>query len=103
MVRDRGRLDELMGVEAKLFKINDAIEELRREEVLVAEELRYHRHINDDAQRDAAVSDDWQDRSFARDTSSDVNRFELALDEIKSRRERLERKRDKLLKRLGDL
>jgi hypothetical protein len=92
-----------MGIEAKLFKINDAIEALLREEALVAEELRYHRHIDDDAQRDAAVSDDWQDRSFARDTNADVQRFEKAVADVRSRRERLERKRDKLLSRLGDL
>ena len=92
-----------MGIEAKLFKINDDIEALQSEEALVAEELRYHRHIDDDAQRDAAVSDDWQDRSFARDTNADVQRFEKAVADVQSRRERLERKRDKLLSRLGDL
>jgi hypothetical protein len=92
-----------MSIETKLFKLNDAIEALRREETLVTEELRYHRHIDDDAQRDAAVSDDWQDRSFARDTSADVARFEKALAEVVGRRERLEHKRDKLLSRLGDL
>ncbi|MDR9451481.1 MAG: hypothetical protein RI637_09720 [Acidimicrobiia bacterium] len=92
-----------MSIETKLFKLNDAIEALRREEDLVAEELRYHRHIDDDAQRDAAVSDDWQDRSFARDTSADVARFEKALAEVVGRRERLERKRGRLLSRLGDL
>ncbi len=103
MVRVRGGLFDLMGIEAKLFKINDAIEALQREEALVAEELRYHRHIDDDAQRDAVVSDDWQDRSFARDTTADVQRFEKAVADVRSRRERLERKRDKLLSRLGDL
>ena len=92
-----------MGKESRLFKINDAIEALVREEALVAEELRYHRHIDDDAQRDAVVSDDWQDRSFARDTAADVLRFEKAVADVRSRRERLERKRDKLLSRLGDL
>jgi hypothetical protein len=92
-----------MGIEAKLFKINDALEALQREEELVAEELRYHRHINDDAQRDALVSDDWQDRTFARNTSADVERFERALADVRSRRERLERKRDKLLARLRHL
>ena len=92
-----------MSVETKLFRINDALQELQREEELIAEELRFHRHIDDDAQRDAVVSDDWQDRSFARDTAADVARFEEALDEIRARRERLQRKRDKLLKRLGDL
>ncbi len=92
-----------MRVEARLFKINEEIEALRREEELVAEELRFHRHIDDDAQRDALVSDDWQDRSFARSSSADVKRFEKALAEVRSRRERLERKRDELLGRLGDL
>ena len=92
-----------MSVETKLFRINDALQELQREEELIAEKLRFHRHIDDDAQRDAVVSDDWQDRSFARDTAADVARFEEALDEIRARRERLQRKRDKLLKRLGDL
>ena len=103
MVRNREHRNDLMGIEAKLFKINDAIEALQREEELVAEELRFHRHIDDDAQRDAAVSDDWQDRSFARNSSADVNRFQAAVDEIRSRRERLQQKRDKLLRRLGDL
>ena len=92
-----------MGIEAKLFKINDAIEALQSEEALVTEELRFHRHIDDDAQRDAAGSEDWQDRSFARDTTADVARFEKAVADVRSRRERLERKRDKLLSRLGDL
>jgi hypothetical protein len=92
-----------VGIETKLFRINDAIEELRREEHLVAEELRYHQHIDDDARRDAAISDDWQDRSFARDSSADVARFEKALADVRSRREKLEQKRAKLLKRLGDL
>jgi hypothetical protein len=92
-----------MSIETKLFKINDALEALYREEELVNEELRYHRHIDDDAQRDAVVSDDWQDRSFARNTSADVARFEKALADVAVRRARLERKRDKLLSRLGDL
>ena len=103
MVRVCQHRDDLVSIETKLFKINDAIEALQREENLVAEELRYHQHIDDDAQRDAAVSDDWQDRSFARNTSADVTRFEKALADVAARRERLERKRDKLLSRLGDL
>jgi hypothetical protein len=92
-----------LGIEAKLFKINDAIVALQREEELVTEELRHHRHIDDDARRDAAVSEDWQDRSFARDTSADVARFERAVADVRSRRKRLERKRDELVSRLGDL
>jgi hypothetical protein len=103
MVRDGTHRNDHMGIEAKLFRINDAIEELQREEHLVSEELRYHRHIDDDAQRDAVISDDWQDRSFARNTSADVARFEKALADLQARRQKLEQKRAKLLKRLGDL
>lgn len=90
-------------LEAKLFRLNDDIEALRREETLVEEELRFHRHIDDDAQRDAVVSDDWQDRSFARNSAADVARFERALADLRARRARLEEKRDKLLQRFGDL
>ena len=103
MVRHGTLQEDRVGIETRLFRINDALEALDREEQLVAEELRYHRHIDDDARRDAVVSDDWHDRSFARNTSADVARFEKALAEVKERRARLERKRAKLLKRLGDL
>ncbi len=90
-------------VEQRLFKLNDEIEALRREERLVAEELRIHRHIDDDAQRDAVVGEDWVDRSFARASAADVARFERVLTDLGVRRRKLEAKRDLLLQRLSDL
>ncbi len=79
MVRVGRHRNDPVSIETKLFKLNDTIEALRREENLVAEELDYHRHIDDDAQRDAAVSDDWQDRAFARDTSCRRGPFRKSL------------------------
>jgi uncharacterized protein YhaN len=94
MVRAMGRVEE------RIFRLNDEIEALRSEEQLVFEELQFHRHIDDDAQRDAAVTELPADRSFALSSSADVARFERALEELRRRREALEEKRDCLLERL---
>ncbi len=88
-------------IEQRLFRINDEIAALHRDEERVAEELNVHRHLNDDAQRDAAVSDNPIDRADARDTAADVARFEAALAGLRKQREKLEAKRDKLLSKLG--
>ncbi len=87
-------------IEQRLFRLNDEIAALRRDEERVAEELNVHRHLNDDAQRDAAVSESPLDRADARDTAADVARFESALASLRKQREKLEAKRDKLLARL---
>ncbi len=87
-------------IESKIFKLNDAISALQSEEQLVGEELTFHRHLNDDAQRDAAVSGHPIDRADARDTEGDVARFESSLDALAARRRKLEQKRDRLLQRL---
>jgi hypothetical protein len=89
-------------IERRLFKINDEIARLSNEEQLVAEELRYHQHIADDARRDAAVGDA-DDRAFARETEGDVPRFERALDDLRTKREHLEARRSELLSRLGEV
>lgn len=87
-------------VEQRLFRINDEIAALRRDEERVAEELNVHRHLNDDAQRDAAVSDSPIDRADARDTAADVARFEASLAGLRKQREKLEARRDRLLAKL---
>ncbi|HYH28178.1 MAG TPA: hypothetical protein VEA19_05330 [Actinomycetota bacterium] len=89
--------------ERKLFRINEQLDELRQEERLVAGELEMHRHLNADAQRDAAVYDTPVERLNAHDTSVDVDRFERALVKLRSQIVRLEADRDKLLLRLGHL
>ncbi len=87
-------------IEQRLFRLNDEIAALRRDEERVAEELNVHRHLDDDAQRDAAVSNSPIDRADARDTAADVARFESALAALQRQREKLEAKRDKLLAKL---
>ena len=51
----------------------------------VAEELQVHRHIDEDAQRDAAVSGNPLDRADARETAGDVARFEAVIADLDRR------------------
>lgn len=87
-------------IHRKLFRLNDRIEELRRESAGVAAELERHRSINDDAQRDAAVGN-YIDREEAGLTAADVRRFERALADIDVRVEKLTAKRDRLLSKMN--
>ncbi|MGD2102820.1 MAG: hypothetical protein PVG83_11375 [Acidimicrobiia bacterium] len=87
-------------IHRKLFRLNDRIEELRREAAGVAAELEHHRSINDDAQRDAAVGN-YIDREEAGLTAADVRRFERALAEINVRLDKLTAKRDRLLAKIN--
>lgn len=87
-------------IERRLFGVNDEIAALEMDERLAEEELVIHRHLDDDTQRDAAVSGNPMDRADARETSGDVRRFELHLAQMRRRRAILEAKRDRLIKRL---
>jgi seryl-tRNA synthetase len=90
--------------ERKLFALNDRLAALREERRNVEEELMVHRHLDDDAQRDAAVSGHAADRADAADTAADVVRFERHLRKLEAEEARLEAKRQRLLGRLsGDL
>ncbi len=88
-------------IERKLFRINDQIAELLRAEQLATEELTFHRHLHDDAARDAVVSDNPLDRADARETGLDVARFERHILRLQRTREKLEAQRDRLLPKLG--
>ena len=87
-------------IEGRLFRINDEISALYRDERLVEEELGFHRHIDDDTKRDAVVSGSPVDRADARKTAGDVRRFERHLAHLRTRRAQLEVKRDRLMQRL---
>lgn len=87
-------------IERRLFQLNDEIAAVRRAEDLAREELIYHEHLNDDAQRDAAVSDSPIDRADARETGSDVERFKRHIANLVKTREKLEAQRDRLVKKL---
>ncbi|GEM_PF-644928 len=87
-------------LERKLFRIVDELARLAEEERLVAEELVYHRHLHDDAVRDAAVSGAPMDRREADLVAADVARFERRLAELERRRRVLEERHRELLRRL---
>jgi len=84
----------------RLFRLTDQINRLREEEGLTDGELGMLEHIDDDAQRDASVGGPLE-RDDARMTEADVARFRQALGHLRSKRRRLEEKRERLLKRLG--
>ena len=85
----------------RLFRLNERLEHLAEDERLAAAELEVHRHLDDDARRDAAVSGNPIDREDARDTAADVARFGHLLADLQEKRRRLEAKRERLLARLG--
>jgi hypothetical protein len=88
--------------ERRLLRLNDEILRLRREEELAAGELGFHRHLADDAIRDAVVSDLPVDRAEARGTAKDVARLQASLEDAREKIRRLEAKRDRLIARLQD-
>jgi hypothetical protein len=83
----------------RLFRITDDIKRLDEEIRLTAEELNMLRHIDDDAQRDAAVGGPLE-RDDARVTAGDVARFEKTLADLEAQRDRLRARLRKLLDRL---
>lgn len=88
-------------VPKKIFSINDRINDIDRELRFTRAELEYHRSINEDAQRDAAVGN-YIDREEASLTRGDVRRFERTIDKLVKRRAKLEDRRATLLDRLPD-
>ena len=87
-------------VERRLFRVNDDIARLRREVELAEGELNMHRHLADDAARDAAVSEGLE-RAESRAASKDVAALRAALDRARRDLERAEARRLALLERLG--
>lgn len=87
-------------IERRLFEINDEISALRQAEELAVQELGFHKHLHDDASRDAVVSNSPIDRSDARETAHDVARFERHITQLRARRAKLEQRRTKLLAKL---
>ncbi len=87
--------------EERVFRINDEIAALRRDEHLAFEEQIMLGHLDDDAQRDAAVSGSPQDAQDARETAGDVARMQRHVADLRAAREHLELKRDRLLEKLN--
>jgi len=95
------RLTDMPRRTDRLFRITDEIARIDDEIRLTEGELSMLRHIDDDAQRDAAASSSPIDRDDARMTAGDVARFERALEALRERRDKLDAKRRRLLERLG--
>jgi len=88
-------------IERKLFQLGDELAAIERALHLASEELVYHEHLNDDTQRDAAVSGSPVDRADARETASDVARFKRHIEQLRSKQAKLEAQRSKLIGKLG--
>ena len=87
-------------IERRLLRLNDELLRLRRELEQTAGELEMHRHLDDDARRDAAVSDSPIDRAEANQTAGDVRRMGAAVDHLSRRLRETEAERDRLLSEL---
>jgi hypothetical protein len=90
----------LKRVHRRLFRLNDKIASLEAEIASATAELEYHRSINEDAQRDAAVGN-YIDREEAGATAADVRRFEDTIGKLDAKRLRLVEKRDHILATMG--
>jgi len=88
-------------IHRKLFAVNDQIAEVDRELKLTRAELEYHRSINEDAQRDAAVGN-YIDKEEASLTRGDVRRFEKTIGKLEAKQQQLAIKQAKLLDQLPD-
>jgi hypothetical protein len=88
-------------IHRRLFAVNDQIAQVDRELRLTRSELEYHRSINEDAQRDAAIGN-YIDREEASLTRGDVRRFEKTIEKLTAKQETLLAKQTKLLDRLPD-
>jgi hypothetical protein len=85
-------------IEKNLLATLDELERLREERRVGEAELEMHRHINDDAQRDAALG---MDRLEATATRDEVARFERLITSLNSRIALLEERRLDLQRRLA--
>ncbi len=81
--------------------MNAQIAALDEEIALGEAEVGVLRHIDDDARRDALVSDNAEDRQIARMTRKDVDRAERYVAKLRRDRSALVRKREKAIDRLA--
>ena len=85
--------------EKRIFRLGDEIAGLSEELRLAREELVFHQHLNDDAQRDAAGGSPL-DKADARETAQDVARIEAHIARLEDRIARAEAKRTALVAKL---
>lgn len=83
----RTELDKIHSLNAVIVSLEGDIEQSRAE-------LGMLEHLNDDAQRDAVVSDHAQDRQDARMTASDVQRMGRHISKLEAKRAKTVARRD---------
>lgn len=86
-------------LERRLLRLLDRMAHLDEEIRLTGEELAIHRHLDDDARRDAAGGGPIE-REDAALTAGDVARLESLLVELRKEKLRLERRGARLIARL---
>jgi hypothetical protein len=86
-------------LERSLFRLSDSIIEAEADLAAVADELRVHREMHDDAKHNAAAGHA-EDRVAFREIKGDRARFERAVEQGAERLERLRVRRDDLLAKL---
>ena len=87
-------LDRIRGINAQISAL-----ELQIDQVEVEAEIL--RHIDDDAQRDAAVSENYDDRAAAKMTQSDIARMDKHIHDLERTHAKLVKKRDRLIRKLA--
>ncbi len=87
-------LDRIRGLNTQISVLGQQIGQ-------VEVEVSMLRHIDDDAQRDAAVSENYDDRAAARMTQSDVARMVKHIRDLGHTRAKLVKKRDRLIRKLA--
>lgn len=86
----------------RLLRLADELAALTEEERIAREELAFHRHLHDDAVRDAAVTEHPIDRKDARLTLGDVVRMQAHIRRIEQRRVEIQAERQRILDQLED-
>jgi hypothetical protein len=89
--------NKLEAIRALNTRIASVEEEIRQ----AVAEVDMLEHIDDDAQRDALVSEGAEDRQVARMTARDVRRAERYVERLRADRSKLAMKRDRLIEKLA--
>lgn len=87
-------LDRIRGINVQISALEQQIGQ-------VEVEVSMLRHIDDDAQRDAAVSENHDDRAAAKMTQSDVARMVKHIRDMERVHAKLVKKRDRLIRKLA--
>lgn len=77
------------------------VDACERDIALAEAELGMLTHIDDDAQRDALVSEHAEDRQVARMTAADVRRLQRHMDKLRAERSKLVKKRARAIEKLA--